>query len=183
MIGAWDHSRHDRGKIRGRAIELEPRASGFACDYPCGFELRWEAGQSWFVVGLSDSAGDPAVDLPASWVVASIARTGSCQSPDPIGLGRTFDQAWAVLESAGQIHAGTAERCFVGDCRCWSDVSTGRGSKKSEVASLAVSFDSRGSQSTLALADLAFVMVAVVAVVAVVDVVAVVAVDFGSGTA
>jgi len=168
-IGVWDRSRHDRGKIRGRAIELEPRASGFACDYPCGFELRWEAGQSWFVVDLSESAGDPAVDLLASWVVASIARTGSCQLPDPVGLGRAFDPAWAVLGSAGQIHAGTAERWFDGDCRCWSDVSTGRGSKKSEVASLAVSFDSTGSQSTSALA--AFVMVAVVAV------------GIGSGTA
>jgi hypothetical protein len=65
-------------------------------------------GQSWFEGDRSGFAGDPAVDLPASWVVAPIAGTGSTRLPDLIVLERAFDQSWAVLALAGRIHEGTA---------------------------------------------------------------------------
>ena len=74
-------------------------------DHGCGSELRWKAGQSWFVID---------VDLPASRVVESIVRTGSYRLPDSVGYGRAFDQS-AVLASADQIHAGIAERYLVDD--------------------------------------------------------------------
>ena len=70
------------------------------------------------MVDLSGFAGNPpgvvAVDLPASWVVASVDCNGSYRFPDPVGLGRAFDQSWAVLASAGQSHEGNAEWWFAG---------------------------------------------------------------------
>ena len=74
-------------------------------DHGCGSELRWKAGQSWFVID---------VDLPASRVVESIVRTGSYRLPDSLDYGRAFDQS-AVLASADRIHAGIAERCLPDD--------------------------------------------------------------------
>jgi hypothetical protein len=75
-------------------------------------------GQSWFEGDRSGFAGAPAVDLPASWVVASIASTGSSRLPDLVVLERAFDLALAALASAvlalavfalaDRIHAGAA---------------------------------------------------------------------------
>ena len=70
------------------------------------------------MVDLSGFAGDPpgvvAVDLPASWLVASVDCIGSYRFPDPVGPGKAFDQSWAVLAAAGQSHEGTAERWLAG---------------------------------------------------------------------